>query len=418
MEKKWLNSINQSIGFLLLVICTLVTVEIKSEPIRAIESDKGLLAREMFCADRGYPIPTMKDGDRNYTKDCYKVGSFTNMEQLFKNKKILKSEKKYNLEYAKVKNKNKFNDALSNLIENYPITALLVAKDNKIITEYYGYGRKPTQHFASFSMHKSFNALLIGIALDQKLIKSIDEPIIEYIEEFSNSEWGAVTIRQLLSMTSGIKPEQRKLIIPLLFGNRSVIDMLKNVDNRITPPGTVFSYNDANTLILSKIIERVFNKGWDEVFASEIWSKLGVEDNASVLTSRKGEVLANAFFNARPRDYMRLALLMVNEGRNLLGDQVIPIKWVNKILGEGEEFSGCPIGPGMNCPGLGPLGYTYQTWRSPSGTSIFFMGKYGQLIFAHPASNTVVVILSVAKSGRWRDILTEELKIFLRQAAQ
>ena len=46
------------------------------------------------------------------------------------------------------------------------------------------------------------------------------------------------------------------------------------------------------------------------------------------------------------------------------------------------------------------------------------MGKYGQLIFAHPASNTVVVILSVAKSGRWRDILTEELKIFLRQAAQ
>jgi CubicO group peptidase (beta-lactamase class C family) len=395
-----------------------VTLETKSEPIKAIESDRGFLAREMFCADRGYPIPTMEDGDRNYTKDCYKVGSFTNMEQLFKNKKILKSEEKYNLEYAEGNNKNKFNDALSNLIENYPITALLVAKDNKIITEYYGYGRKPTQHFASFSMHKSFNALLIGIALDQKLIKSIDEPIIEYIEEFSNSEWGAVTIRQLLSMTSGIKPEQRKLIIPLLFGNGSVIDMLKNVGDRITPPGTVFSYNDANTLILSKIIERVFNKGWHEAFASEIWSKLGVEDNASVLTSRKGEVLANAFFNARPRDYMRLALLMVNEGRNLLGDQVIPIKWANKILGEGEEFSGCPIGPGMNCPGLGPLGYTYQTWRSSSGTSIFFLGKYGQLIFVHPASNAVVVILSTAKSGRLGDIFTKELKIFLRQAAQ
>ena len=403
---------------LIFIVNIFVTLETKSEPIKAIESDRGFLAREMFCADRGYPIPTMEDGDRNYTKDCYKVGSFTNMEQLFKNKKILKPEKKYNLEYTKVKNKNKFNDALSNLIENYPITALIVAKDNKIVTEYYGYGRKPTQHFASFSMQKSFNALLIGIALHQKLIKNIDEPIIEYIEEFRNSEWEIVTIRQLLTMTSGIKAEQRKLIIPLLFGNGSVIDMLKNVGNRITPPGTVFSYNDANTLILSKIIERVFNKGWDKVFESEIWSKLGVEDNASVLTSQKGEVLANAFFNARPRDYMRLALLMVNDGKNLSGDQVIPIKWVNKILGEGKEFSGCPIGPGMNCSGLGPFGYTYQTWKSPSGTSIFFMGKYGQLIFVHPASNAVVVLLSVAKSGRLGDIFTKELQIFLRQAAQ
>jgi CubicO group peptidase (beta-lactamase class C family) len=196
------------------------------------------------------------------------------------------------------------------------------------------------------------------------------------------------------------------------------MDMLKILDKRTARPGAIFDYNDANTLILSKIIERVFDKRWDKVFEYEIWSKLGVEDDASVLASPRGEVLANAFFNARPRDYMRLALLMVNDGKNLLGDQVIPEKWVNKILGEGKEFRGCPIGPGGNCPGLGPLGYTYQTWRSPSGTSIFFMGKYGQLIFAHPESRTVVVILSAAKSGRLQHIFTKEMKFFLYQVAK
>jgi CubicO group peptidase (beta-lactamase class C family) len=402
--------------FFLIVNCA-ITVAVKSDPTQTIKSKHGFFANEMFCGDRNYPIPTMTKGDRDFTKDCYKIGSFTNMESLFNSKKILKSEKLYSLEYANIANTSRLKIALADLIDNYPLIALIVAKNNKIVTEYYGYSRKANQRFASFSMHKSLNALLIGIAYEQRLIKNLDEPVVEYLEELSNTEWASITIRQLLTMTSGIKVEQRKMLVPLLFGNSKILELVINQDSRVSPPGNIFSYNDANTLILGKVIERVFNKTWNKVFESEVWLKIGSEDNASVLTSERGEVLTNAFFNARPRDYLRLGLLMVNNGKNFLGEQLISINWMNKMFGRDPEFTDCPIGAGKNCPGLGPFGYTYQTWRTPSGSAIFFMGKYGQLIFVHPASKTVAVILSATKSGRWVHVFTKEMKIFLRELA-
>ena len=403
-------------SFLLILICS-ITVEALADPTRIIESKRGFLASRLFCADRNYPIPSMAKGDRDFTKDCYKIGSFTNMERLFNNKKILKSEQPYSLEYATVTNNNRFKSVLADLIASYPLTALIVAKNNKIVTEYYGYSRTPDQRFASFSMHKSLNALLIGIAYDKSLIKNLDEPVVEYIEELSDTEWSSITMRQLLTMTSGMKAEQRKMLVPLLFGDSGIMEEIIKHDSSIAPPGNVFSYNDANTLILGKVIERVFNKPWNKVFESEIWRKIGSEDDANVLTNKSGEVLTNAFFNARARDYMRLGLMMANNGRNFLGEQLISINWMNKMFGRDKEFIDCPIGAGNNCPGLGPFGYTYQTWRNPSGSAIFFMGKYGQLILIHPASKTVAVILSATKSGRWVHIFTKEMKLFLRELA-
>ena len=77
--------------FFLIVNCA-ITVAVKSDPTQTIKSKHGFFANEMFCGDRNYPIPTMTKGDRDFTKDCYKIGSFTNMESLFNSKKILKSE--------------------------------------------------------------------------------------------------------------------------------------------------------------------------------------------------------------------------------------------------------------------------------------------------------------------------------------
>ena len=417
MYTKIFDLSHKFIASFLLLLIYILTVEVKAGPARIIESKKGFLASEMFCADRNYPIPTMAKGDRDFTQDCYKIGSFTNMERLFNSKKVLKSENYYPLEYTKVVSNSRLKSVFVDLIENYPLTALIVAKNNRIVTEYYGYSRKPDQRFASFSMHKSLNALLIGIAYDKNLIKNLDEPVVGYLEELSDTEWASITIRQLLTMTSGIKAAQRKMLVPLLFGDSGILEEVIKQDSSIAPPGNVFSYNDANTLILGKVIERVFNKPWNKVFESEIWRKIGSEDNANVLTSRSGEILTNAFFNARPRDYMRLGLMMANNGRNFLGEQLISINWMNKMFGRGKEFTDCPIGAGKNCPGLGPFGYTYQTWKSPSGSSIFFMGKYGQLILINPASKTVAVILSATKSGRWVHVFTKEMKIFLRELA-
>lgn len=417
MNKKSLNHFNKFMTIFLLIVNSIITFAVKADSARIVESKRGFLASEMFCGNRNYPIPSMTRGDKNYTKNCYKIGSFTNMERLFKYKEILRSDQIQTLDYLEGENTSNFKSALSNLIESYPLTALIVSKNNKIITEYYGYSRTQQQRFASFSIQKSFNAILIGIALHQNLIKNLDDPAIKYLQELRNSEWKSVTIRQLLTMTSGIKADQRKLIMPLLFGNSRVLEVVTNHDTRIAPSGTTFTYNDSNALILGKIIESVFKNSWHKVFEEKLWSKIGAEDDASVLESGSGEVLTNAFFNARLRDYMRLGLMIANGGKNFLGERLISINWINKIYGIDKEFIDCPIGAGKYCPGLGPFGYTYQTWKSPSGSSIFFMGKYGQLIFIHPASKTVAVILSATKSGRWVHIFTKEMKIFLRELA-
>jgi hypothetical protein len=332
MSNKQVNYKKVFIGLVLPLIIGLVATEGKSEDVRAVESNQGFLANEMFCADRGYPLPTMDNGDKNYTKDCYKVGSFTNMERLFPHKKISKSGLLYNLKYSEKPSSHQLSTAVHALIDSYPLTSLIITKNNKIITEYYGYGRKPQQHFASFSMHKSLNALLIGIALEKKLIKNIEDPIISYVHELKHTGWETVTIQQALTMTSGIKANQKKLILPILFGNETIIESVKKYDERISAAGSIFHYNDANTLVLGQIIERVFKKDWDQVFRDEIWSKIGAEDSASVIISKPGEILTNSFFNARPRDYMRLALLMTNNGKNFLGHQIIPSKWVKKYL--------------------------------------------------------------------------------------
>jgi CubicO group peptidase (beta-lactamase class C family) len=86
-----------------------------------------------------------------------------------------------------------------------------------------------------------------------------------------------------------------------------------------------------------------------------------------------------------------------------------------KISGEGEEFEGCPIGPGIKCPGIGSFGYTYQTWRTPCGKSVFFLGKYGQMIMFTPSTNIAVVILSTTKSGKLQHLFTKELISLLLQ---
>ena len=388
--------------FLILITSAFSTISSANE----ISNIGGLEDTTRFCKNDGYPLK------RLYHEDCFQVGSFTNMEKLFPFDPISKPAKASRLLDESISD-NALIQSIEDVKRTSPITALLISRDGKLIHEYYGYDRKPSQKFASFSMHKSFNAILVGIALERGLIGSIDDPVSNYLPELATTNWAKISIFQLLTMTSGMRQDQVGMIGAHLFKNNSVFDVLKTQDHLDFRPGETFNYSDANTYVIGLILEAVFKKSWAEIFQTEIWWKIGAESNASVLTNERGETAFSAYFNATPRDYMRLSLLLLNKGRNHSGDQVIPENWIAFLGGKDERLRSCPTAPSKNCKNLGRFGYSAQTWITPSGNSYFFQGKYGQLIFLNEATNTSVVMLSVGLGGNKAQLFTPQFRKML-----
>ena len=362
-----------------------------SQQVEPELSSYGFHADERFCKSDRYPK------NKNFVKPCFRVGSFTDMEGLFPSKNVKKGKTQQPLNYADGKNVDpKIKLLISNLEKSHPLTSILLWRNGTIQKEKYYYDRKDTDLFLSFSMHKTLSAMMIGVALDRKFIASIDDPVTKYVSELSGTLWEEVTIKNTLRMSSGAHVDQRGLLVPIIYKNEGVISAIKRLSNKEFQPGTKFSYNDVNTLVLGLIINKVFKKNYAEAFSEEIWSKIGAENRASMITNQSGEVISNAMFNARVRDYLRLGLLFVNQGKNQLGEAIIPKKWVDAIFGEDPEVTSCPFGRG--CFGSG-WGYSYQAWLPPHPGTFAFIGKYHQLIFVSRNTNTVLVVTSVNDPG-------------------
>jgi len=354
-------------------------------------TSSGFQADERFCKSDSYPK------NKKFVEPCFRVGSFTNMESLFPSRKVNRGEKEQALKYADERNTDhRIEELIANLENSHPLTSVLLWRNGEVQKEKYYYDRKDTDLFLSFSMHKTLSAMMLGIALDRKLVASLDDPVTKYVGDLSGTLWDEVSIKDTLRMSSGALVDQRSLLVPIIYKNESVISGIKRLSNREFQSGTRFSYNDVNTLVLGLIINKVFKKNYAEAFSEEIWSKIGAENRASMITNKSGEVISNAMFNARVRDYLRLGLLFVNQGKNHLGETILTEGWVDSIFGGGVEAAKCPFGRGCFRSGWG---YSYQAWLPPYPDTLAFIGKYHQLIFVSRKTNTVLVVTSANDPG-------------------
>lgn len=277
--------------------------------------------------------------------------------------------------------------------------ALLVMKHGVIVSEsYFNLTDKQTQ-FMSWSMAKSITSALIGCALEDGLIESLDQAISHYLPELEVGAYNGVSIRQVLEMRSGVDYEERyDFENPGIAANnhenaivQNVVrfaDAARNIE-RAHPPGEVFAYKTIDTAVLGWLVERVTGESVAAYLSRRIWEPLGAESNGFFIMDGapgEGREFTGAGFNATLRDFGRFGQMMLDGGR-ANGKQILPEQWVRESTAPALNLEG-PMG-----------GYGYQWWTLPDSAAYMAIGLQGQYIFVDPDTQTVVVKLSYFPPG-------------------
>lgn len=275
--------------------------------------------------------------------------------------------------------------SLDNYLAASKTVAFLIIKNDTIQYENYFKGYDQTSIVPSFSMSKSITSILIGCAIDDKLIKSVDEPIINYIPELKKNGLEKVTIKHLLQMTSGIKFSE-SYINP--FGHAAAFYYGTNLRKSVSKlklkrePGKQFEYISGNTEVLGLLLESVLKgKTVTEYLQEKLWSPLGMEYDASWSIDKNKNGIEKTFccINARARDFAKIGRLYLNKG-GWNGKQIVSKRWVLESTKVDTSHGSAWY-------------YQYQWWL-PSKTGDFMAnGFLGQYIYVNPAKKLIIVRL-------------------------
>ena len=268
-------------------------------------------------------------------------------------------------------------------LEEAGTTAFIVLQDDQILTERYfnGSSRDATQ--TSFSVAKSFVSTLIGIAIGEGHIGSIDDRLVDYIPELleTDGRMAEITIRHLVSMSSGLRyveagmpwtDDSRTYYSPDLRAAALSVE----VDE---PPGETWLYNNYNPLLLGIVLERATGMPVAEYLESRLWQPMGAEaaGSWSLDSESSGFEKMESGINGRAIDFLKLGWLFLNSGRN--GDlQVVPEEWVAEATRVDTTTD-----PASH--------YQYFWWIDEERDAFYAEGNHGQFIYVVPEHNLVIV---------------------------
>jgi CubicO group peptidase (beta-lactamase class C family) len=282
---------------------------------------------------------------------------------------------------------------LDDMLDRTFTNALIVMKNGKIVTERYLNRTDASTHFMSWSMAKSFTSTMVGFALADGKIASLDDPITKYLPELKAGAYNGVTIRQVLEMKSGVDYEERydfehPGIAALNHEHALVQNTVRFTDaawtiKRKHTPGATFEYKTIDTAVLGWLVERVADRPFAYYMAEKLWEPLGAEANGFFIMDGPpgaGREFTGAGFNAVARDYARFGQMILNKGQ-ANGRQVMSPAWI----AEATRPTGAE----------GPMGgYGYQWWTMTGSNAFYALGLEGQFIYIDPDTQTVVVKLS------------------------
>jgi CubicO group peptidase (beta-lactamase class C family) len=303
---------------------------------------------------------------------------------------------------------------LDAFLEAHANTGLLVLKGDTILAERYQYGRTPGHRLGSASVAKTVLGMLVGIAVHENKI-SLDDKVSRYLPELMNHPYGDNTIRDLLTMSSGVtdgtpsyqvRDEGAKLINNTLWQKTlGGVDTVREFEWRDAPPGTRFKYASADSQVLGLVLIHAIKQPLAEYLSDKIWRPMGAEAHATWLTDKGGFETGYCCINATLRDYGRFGLLLANYGA-IDGKQIIPAEWVKAATTPSAKH----LAVGAATPNNG---YGYQTWilgdrtgRPRAGgdpaSRFAALGVHGQAIFIDPSLKLVVVHTAVWADGNDR----------------
>lgn len=290
-------------------------------------------------------------------------------------------------------------------LEDNKTVAFLIIKNDTIQYEKYFKGYEQESIVPSFSMAKSVTSILIGCAIDEGLIKSVDEPITNYIPELTENGFDKVTIKHLLQMTSGIKFNE-SYFNP--FGDAASFYYGRNLRKKMgkmklkSEPGKSFDYVSGNTQLLGLVLERALKGKTITAYLQEkLWTPLEMEYDASWSIDRKKNGLEKTFccLNARARDFAKIGRLYKNKG-NWNGKQIVSQKWV-------EESTKLDTTEGS------ASFYQYQWWLPTPNEDFMAEGILGQFVYVNPAKDLIIVRLGKTEGkANWWSVFTSLAKAY------
>lgn len=288
--------------------------------------------------------------------------------------------------------------------------ALLVVHDGKLRLERYGLGFDGSGRWTSFSVAKSFTSTLVGAALKDGFIKSLDDKVSVYIPELKGSAYDEVSVRQLLTMTSGVKwnedyddpnsdvakfnnhkPEA---------GGEALVSYMRKLP-RDVPAGTRWLYSTGETNLVGTLVQRATQKPLATYLAEKVWGPAGMEQQATWLLSKTGQEIGGCCVQATPRDYARMGQFILN-GATVNGQSIVPDDWWAQATTKQAE---------IGTPGRG---YGYQWWTYDDG-SFTARGIFGQGIFIDPQRKLVIVSNANWGGGARDKVATEARSAFYRE---
>jgi CubicO group peptidase (beta-lactamase class C family) len=298
-----------------------------------------------------------------------------------------------------------------------PVTGFLIARDDHILFEHYQYGRTDRDRFVSQSMVKSITGLLVGIAIGDGAIKSVDDTPEKYVPGFKRSEYGRTSIRDLLHMSSGVafgeEEEQgrdlNRLWRDMVSGSgKGTVGSITQFNRRIAPAGTAFRYASIEPDVLGVVLRYATGKSLSDYLQDKVWDPIGAEDDAKWLLDAEGFELAHFGFTAVLRDYARLGRLMAHDGA-WDGRQIIAAPWM--IEATATRPSDAYLAPGRTS--ATSLGYGYLTWLLPGTRRQFtLLGDYGQHVLVDPPSKLVMVQTALERNPEVWKFWAEAVKQF------
>jgi len=276
--------------------------------------------------------------------------------------------------------------------------ALIILKHGRIVHESYLNRATPETHLNSYSMGKSINSILTGIAIADGSLPSVDAPIMDYMPELQGTAYDGLTLKNLLQMRTGVAwddnffvpgPGRDAHVGAFVDNEIRYVSAAEEILERAGPPGQAFNYNSVEAALVGEIVSRATGVSLSEYLSERVWKPAGMESYAFyVLDGPPGvgkEFTAGAF-NAVARDYARLGQMMLNEGQ-ANGHRILPAQWVDE--------STTP-GPGTARPGFG---YAYLWWTIEDTDAYTMLGGEGQFVYVDLPSETVIVKLSHVPVG-------------------
>lgn len=276
-------------------------------------------------------------------------------------------------------------------MEEQRTAGLVIIQDGKVRLEKYGLGFSARGRWTSFSVAKSFTSTLVGAAIKDGFIKSIDDKVSDYIPDLKGSVYDDVSIQQLLTMTSGVKwnedYEDKNSDVALFNEHKPEpgVDVTVSYLRKLTreaPAGSKWVYKTGETNLIGVLVSSATKKNLSDYLSEKIWLPFGMEQNASWMLGDTGHEIGGCCIQASTRDFARFGLFMLS-GARVDGKAVLPDDWITPATTKQV---------GIGYPGKG---YGYQWWTYDDG-SFAAQGIFGQGIFIDPKRKLVI-----ASNSNW-----------------